>query len=33
MLDGVKYLGVILDSKINWNQHLQKIIKCKPLLQ
>jgi hypothetical protein len=27
MLDGVKYLGVILDSKCNWNQHLQKIIR------
>ena len=26
MLDGVKYLGVILDSKLNCNQHLQKII-------
>jgi hypothetical protein len=21
------YLGVILDSKLNWNQHLQKIIR------
>jgi len=27
MLDEVKYLGVILDSKLNWNQPLQKIIK------
>ena len=26
MLDGVKYLAVILDSKLNWNQHLQTII-------
>jgi hypothetical protein len=27
MLGGVKYLGVILDSELNWNQHLQKIIR------
>jgi len=26
ILDGVKYLGVILDSILDWNQHLQKII-------
>jgi len=26
MLDGVKFLGMILDSKLNCNQHLQKII-------
>ena len=24
MLDGVKYLEVILDSGLTWNQHLQK---------
>jgi len=27
ILDEVKYLGVILDPKLNWNQHLQKIIR------
>jgi hypothetical protein len=27
MLDEVKYLEVILDSRLNWNQHLQKIIR------
>ena len=27
MLDEVKNLGVILDSKLNWNQHLQKMIR------
>jgi hypothetical protein len=27
MLGEIKYLGVILDTKFNWNQHLQKIIR------
>jgi hypothetical protein len=27
MLDEVKYLGVILNLKLSWNQHLQKIIR------
>jgi hypothetical protein len=27
LLDGVKYLGLFLDSRLNWNQHLQKVIK------
>jgi len=26
MQDKVKYLGVTLDPRHNWNQHLQKII-------
>jgi hypothetical protein len=27
MLGEVKYLGVILESELNWNQHSQKIIR------
>ena len=27
MVDEVKYLGVILDSKRNWNNHLQEVIR------
>jgi hypothetical protein len=34
MLDDVKYLGVILDSRLTWNQHLQKQLgKHKPPLR
>jgi hypothetical protein len=27
LLGGVKYLRVFLDSKLNWNQHVQNVIK------
>jgi hypothetical protein len=27
MLEEVKYLGLILESKLTWNQHLQKTIR------
>jgi hypothetical protein len=27
MLDGVKYLGIVLDPKLGWNQHLEIIRK------